>query len=188
MTRDEAIDILARHEVTQLGSEERASLLLDWWSIDADDPDYEKLPHSLRVQIARSDSPGDPQSPSYDPLLHLAVRRSYAGVVNSYLELRLVAAGRPGKVEGLVEELMECPCCGYRSLDERGGYEICRVCFWEDDGTTDPESMSSPNRMTLGEARRNFERLGAIDEFAVSHVLPDGRDRYASTRRELRIE
>ncbi|MBW4608570.1 MAG: hypothetical protein KME22_15515 [Hassallia sp. WJT32-NPBG1] len=27
-----------------------------------------------------------------------------------------------------------CPCCGYKTLSERGGYEICPVCFWEDDG------------------------------------------------------
>ncbi|MBW4450056.1 MAG: hypothetical protein KME38_25295 [Spirirestis rafaelensis WJT71-NPBG6] len=27
-----------------------------------------------------------------------------------------------------------CPCCSYKTLLERGGYEICPVCFWEDDG------------------------------------------------------
>ena len=29
-----------------------------------------------------------------------------------------------------------CPCCGYLTLgdEHRGGYEICPVCFWEDDG------------------------------------------------------
>ncbi|MFF1770133.1 CPCC family cysteine-rich protein [Streptomyces sp. NPDC058249] len=27
-----------------------------------------------------------------------------------------------------------CPCCGFLTLDERGSYEICPVCFWEDDG------------------------------------------------------
>ncbi|MFG1660373.1 CPCC family cysteine-rich protein [Micromonospora chersina] len=30
-----------------------------------------------------------------------------------------------------------CPCCGYLTLDERGGSEICPVCFWEDDGRRD---------------------------------------------------
>ena len=24
-------------------------------------------------------------------------------------------------------------CCGYRTLDERGAFDICPVCFWEDD-------------------------------------------------------
>ena len=27
-----------------------------------------------------------------------------------------------------------CPCCGFRTLGTRGGFEICAVCFWEDDG------------------------------------------------------
>nr|WP_282707098.1 CPCC family cysteine-rich protein [Nonomuraea coxensis] len=27
-----------------------------------------------------------------------------------------------------------CPCCRYVTLGERGGFEICPVCLWEDDG------------------------------------------------------
>ncbi|HEP9402485.1 hydrolase, partial [Pseudomonas aeruginosa] len=28
-----------------------------------------------------------------------------------------------------------CPCCGYLTFDEEpcGTYEICPVCYWEDD-------------------------------------------------------
>lgn len=28
-----------------------------------------------------------------------------------------------------------CPCCGYLTLDEKppGTYDICSICFWEDD-------------------------------------------------------
>lgn len=26
-----------------------------------------------------------------------------------------------------------CWCCGYRTLDSRGDFDICPVCFWEDD-------------------------------------------------------
>ncbi|NIP43329.1 MAG: hypothetical protein GWN61_14025, partial [candidate division Zixibacteria bacterium] len=27
-----------------------------------------------------------------------------------------------------------CPCCGYRTLDDPpGSYDICGICFWEDD-------------------------------------------------------
>ena len=33
-----------------------------------------------------------------------------------------------------------CPCCGYLTLDERGGYEICPVCYWEDDGQDDHDA------------------------------------------------
>ena len=27
----------------------------------------------------------------------------------------------------------KCLCCGYQTLDTRGEYDICPVCFWEDD-------------------------------------------------------
>jgi len=31
-----------------------------------------------------------------------------------------------------------CPCRGYRTLRERGGDDICPVCFRHDDGQDDP--------------------------------------------------
>jgi hypothetical protein len=56
-----------------------------------------------------------------------------------------------------------CPCCGYRTLSERGGYEICSVCFWEDDGQDDhdaEEVRGGPNgRLSLAVAR---DRAGYI--------------------------
>ena len=30
-----------------------------------------------------------------------------------------------------------CPGCGYPTLQEKGAYEICKVCNWEDDGQDD---------------------------------------------------
>src|SRR5260370_42491773 len=32
---------------------------------------------------------------------------------------------------------LRCPCCGCKTLGERGGFEICGVCCWEDDGQDD---------------------------------------------------
>lgn len=55
-----------------------------------------------------------------------------------------------------------CPCCGYPTLPERGGYDICCLCGWEDDGQDDPhagEVWGGPNgRYSLTEARENFKR------------------------------
>ena len=55
-----------------------------------------------------------------------------------------------------------CPCCGYPTLDERGGYEICPLCNWEDEGQDDPhadEVWGGPNgRYSLTEARENFKK------------------------------
>ena len=32
-----------------------------------------------------------------------------------------------------MKKKVRCLCCGYRTLDERGCFDICPVCFWEDD-------------------------------------------------------
>jgi hypothetical protein len=178
MTRTEAIELLVQRELAALGPEERQSLLLDWWSIDADDPEYEELPQLLKAALRVRDVPDDPKSLIYDPLLLVALRHAYVGVVNSYLETRLRALGRTDEVEGIVERLEECPCCGYRSLDERGTYDICRVCFWEDDGSAG-DTHSGPNHMTLNEARQKVAEIGAVHEGSLRAVLPDRRERYA---------
>ena len=55
-----------------------------------------------------------------------------------------------------------CPCCGYPTLDERGGYDICQICWWEDDGQDDPDAdvvRGGPNHhYSLTDARVNFEK------------------------------
>ena len=33
--------------------------------------------------------------------------------------------------------LYTCPCCGHPTLTERGAYDICVECGWEDDGQDD---------------------------------------------------
>ena len=52
-----------------------------------------------------------------------------------------------------------CPVCGYLTLDERNVFEICGICFWEDDGVDDFEENkeSGPNYMTLKEGRAIFQ-------------------------------
>ncbi|MFN7948415.1 MAG: CPCC family cysteine-rich protein [Blastocatellia bacterium] len=56
---------------------------------------------------------------------------------------------------------LTCPCCGYPTLGERGAFEICFLCDWEDDGQDDlgaDEIRGGPNQdYSLTEARLNFE-------------------------------
>jgi hypothetical protein len=174
MTRDEAIEILTQHDLASLSTADRESLLIDWWSIDANDSDYKSLPEPLRAELVEAEGPNNARESRYDSLLRIALRRSFAGVVNEFLENRLTQLGIVASIDGPIEVLMSCPCCRYRSLRERGAYEICRVCFWEDDGSNDLDRFSGPNHMTLREARANFDRLGAVNEAARGHVLPDG--------------
>jgi hypothetical protein len=67
-----------------------------------------------------------------------------------------------------------CPCCHYKTLEERGGYDICPVCFWEDDGQDDEDANTnrifSPNHMSLEFARENYRRFGACEERLIQYV------------------
>ncbi|MBL1704243.1 hypothetical protein DXB51_09685 [Bacillus cereus] len=42
-----------------------------------------------------------------------------------------------------------CPCCGYETLEEEppGTYEICSICYWEDDEVqfNDPDFEGGAN-------------------------------------------
>ncbi|MEU3738492.1 CPCC family cysteine-rich protein [Streptomyces sp. NPDC032198] len=69
-----------------------------------------------------------------------------------------------------------CPCCRFVTLRERGWYEICPVCFWEDDGQDDhdaDEVRGGPNRgLSLTEARQNYKDIGASDARRIPLVRP----------------
>ncbi|MFK0114523.1 CPCC family cysteine-rich protein [Streptomyces sp. NPDC090994] len=61
-----------------------------------------------------------------------------------------------------------CPCCGHRVLDAMpGSYEICPVCFWEDDGVQfrQPTMGGGANQVSLIKAQRNHQDFGACDQF-----------------------
>ena len=57
-----------------------------------------------------------------------------------------------------------CPCCGYATLDARGEYDICTVCWWEDDGQDNDNAnivRGGPNsNLSLTRARINFLAAG----------------------------
>jgi hypothetical protein len=48
-----------------------------------------------------------------------------------------------------------CPCCGYKTLPERFCYDLCPVCWWEDEGL-EPWQYSDPNGQTLFEAQQEY--------------------------------
>ncbi|MFB8424956.1 CPCC family cysteine-rich protein [Priestia megaterium] len=67
-----------------------------------------------------------------------------------------------------------CPCCGYNTLEEEppGTFDICEICFWEDDGVqfNDPDYEGGANVISLKEAQRNFAEYGACDKDSVKFV------------------
>ncbi|WP_285616306.1 CPCC family cysteine-rich protein, partial [Pseudobacillus badius] len=67
-----------------------------------------------------------------------------------------------------------CPCCGYKTLDEEptDTYEICEICFWEDDGVQfrDPDYEGGANEVSLRQAQHNFIKFGACDKGSLKFV------------------
>ncbi len=65
-----------------------------------------------------------------------------------------------------VRERWPCPCCGHLTLTQGpGDYDLCPVCFWEDDGAQLrwPLSADGANGISLVEAQANFRRFGTVD-------------------------
>ncbi|MDE6875788.1 MAG: hypothetical protein K2P87_15200 [Lachnospiraceae bacterium] len=85
----------------------------------------------------------------------------------------------------------QCLCCGYKTLDSRGEFDICPVCFWEDDtyfnycgepmtsmyhdGEPAMEELldipSGANHgLTLRAAQENYRLFGACEKDMLPHV------------------
>lgn len=79
-----------------------------------------------------------------------------------------------GMVPRFTDLPLRCPCCGCKTLSERGGFEICQVCFWEDDGQDDSDAADvrgGPNgALSLTQARTNYLRFGACDSKFIANV------------------
>ena len=71
---------------------------------------------------------------------------------------------------------LRCPCCFCKTLPARGGFDICPVCFWEDDGQDDDDAevvRGGPNgALSLTQARANYRQLGACEARFVVKVRP----------------
>ena len=88
-------------------------------------------------------------------------------------------------------EKFACLCCGCLTLDERGIYDICPVCFWEDDAylifyedkieavrvsydVSDEDLLDIPSGanhgLTLRQGRENYRKFGACVEDMIPHV------------------
>ena len=102
---------------------------------------------------------GDTQSS-----LALALQEKYSGVTNGFLsDVYNLLLGEWVEFDGEVENLYQCPCCGYKTLNELynpelgSGYDICAVCRWEDDGTIDIDKYSGVNKGSISDYREKMK-------------------------------
>jgi hypothetical protein len=175
MIRDQAIRFIAQEAMNLLTMQERRAIIEEWWGHAEE---ISELGDELYEEVRSEEGPSDPGDQRYDPLVLHALRMQWLGVANAYLSEKLRDLGYEHRIDEPDPEFLACPCCSYKTLTRRGHYDICPVCFWEDDGGNDMSRYSSPNHMTLEEARGNFVRFGACSPEHVSHVDPQGKRKY----------
>lgn len=91
------------------------------------------------------------------------IKYELIGCSNGFLtEFYLTLTGEKVEVIGENQKLFSCPCCGFQTLSEiydvqKGtGYDICRYCQWEDDGTVEVRKRSSVNRGSMSEYKQHI--------------------------------
>ncbi len=62
----------------------------------------------------------------------------------------------------------KCSCCNNFTLESKppGTFEICPVCYWEDDNVQfeDPDYEGGANEVSLNRARENYIKTGVSSE------------------------
>jgi len=71
-----------------------------------------------------------------------------------------------------------CPCCGYNTLSEKppGTYDICPICYWEDDPIQfeNPNYEGGANQVSLKQGQINYLTFGACENEMIRYVIkPD---------------
>jgi hypothetical protein len=59
-----------------------------------------------------------------------------------------------------------------------GTFDICRVCFWEDDDTQyyDPDFSGGANVVSLRQAQKNYIKIGACKKDSLKYVRKPKKD------------
>ena len=73
----------------------------------------------------------------------------------------------------------KCPCCGYYTFEKKErSYDICPVCFWEDDPEqyNDPTLQNGANHVSLAAARINYKHFSACDAEMKKYVRGPKKD------------
>ncbi|MEM5014561.1 CPCC family cysteine-rich protein [Niallia taxi] len=78
-------------------------------------------------------------------------------------------------------DLHTCPCCGYKTLEDRREWSTCQVCIWNDDEiqADKPDFKGGPNKgVSLREAQKNFKEIGVCSIYMLERKKPSASLRY----------
>jgi hypothetical protein len=166
--RNEATLLLGKRDLPALTISEREDILYCFSAEDwGEDPLWATLPTDIRAEIETGEV-NNPEDSRFDQAVIISVASEYSSARNDWLlaEVNKIHSDI-SLVDGQSPSLECCPCCGRKSLGERAAWEICRVCWWEDDGQDNidaDEVAGGPNAdVSLTAARLNFLAHGIYD-------------------------
>ena len=169
MNRAEAIEKLIEKQLEALPlvvrKEQLSIMCLEDWSGTSK---WGDIPEEVRHELESGELTENEASSRYDKVLLLWLGDRLAGATNEYVTTLLASYGIPVEIDGGEPLSLEsCPCCGRRTIEIRGEYEICTVCWWEDDGQDNDTASTvygGPNYgISLTQARYNFLKYGIYD-------------------------
>ena len=161
MDRKEVLEKYITIVISNYSKDEReealTSLLLGNWS---DTNGWTALPLEIQEEFESEELLNSFGDQKYDEILRFKLRDDFKGIINEFLSQQTgieITTGVP-------DDLESCPCCGFKTLEKRDDFEICMICWWEDDGTDnnvgDKYGIGPNDVADLTVARFNYLEFG----------------------------
>jgi hypothetical protein len=184
MQREEALEKVAWHHLKHLSQDEATELIIEFFNEPLKPSLREKLNITAILQWETHQPPDDlkPGNPIYRPILIDKMKRPFRGATNEYLaeHLRMVVGIEVDKVEGKLPGWLPCPVCGHHTFEVVGDWDICPVCGWNSDPVQEAmhDDPTGANGISLNDARRNYQALGAISQAMLVELDPEEKKKY----------
>ena len=184
MRREEALEKIAWYYLKQLSREEATDLIIEFFSEPLKPSLREKLNITAIAQWETHEPPEElkPGNPIYRPVLLDKMKRRFRGATNDYLakHLRQTVNIDVNQVEGDLPGWLPCPVCGHHTFETLGAWDICPVCGWNSDPVQETihDDSTGANSVSLNEARRNYQTLGAITKEKLADLDPEEKKKY----------
>ncbi len=184
MERQEALEKIAWYSLKKLSRDEAEKLIIEFFDEPLKPSLREKLNITVIAQFETRQVPDDlnPGNPIYRPVLIDKLKRPFRGATNEYLaEFLISKAGlKIDKVTGDLPGWLPCPVCGYQTFETLGAWDNCPICGWNSDPVQETihDDPTGGNGISLNDARKNYQSIGAITKAKFSEIDPEEKKKY----------
>ena len=184
MDRNEALKKIAWHQLKKLTREDATELIIEFFNEPLKPSLREKLNITAVMQWETHQPPENlkPGNPIYRPILIEKMKERFRGATNEYLAeyLSNTLNFKVDQVAGNVPGWLPCPFCKHHAFAVVGDWDICPVCGWISDPVQEAmhDDPTGANGVSLNEARKNFESIGAITQEKLAELDPEEKKKY----------